>query len=85
MHTHIYLLTISLPLVTVLLIFGMKYFAAVQQAKARLAQDEAYRQLSAGLAQSQAEMAAQLAAMAATLARLESRTAAVEQILKQVE
>jgi hypothetical protein len=30
-------------------------------------------------------MTAQLAAMAATLARLESRTAAVEQILKQVE
>jgi Tfp pilus assembly protein PilO len=85
MHTNIYLLTISLPLVTVLLIFGMKYFAAVQQARARLAQDEAYRQLSAGLAQSQAEMAAQLASMAATLARLESRTAAVEQILKQVE
>jgi Tfp pilus assembly protein PilO len=85
MHTNIYLLTISLPLLTVLLIFGMKYFAAVQQARARLAQDEAYRQLSAGLAQSQAEMTAQLAAMAATLARLESRTAAVEQILKQVE
>jgi hypothetical protein len=85
MHTNIYLLTISLPLVTVLLIFGMKYFAAVQQARARLAQDEAYRQLSAGLAQSQAEMATQLASMAATLARLESRTAAVEQILKQVE
>jgi Tfp pilus assembly protein PilO len=85
MHTNIYLLTISLPLLTVLLIFGMKYFAAVQQAKARLAQDEAYRQLSAGLAKSQAEMTAQLAAMAATLARLESRTAAVEQILKQVE
>jgi hypothetical protein len=48
MHTHIYLLTISLPLLTVLLIFGMKYFAA-------------------------------------TLSRLESRTAAMEQILKQVE
>jgi Tfp pilus assembly protein PilO len=85
MHTNIYLLTISLPFVTVLLVFGMKYFAAIQQAKARLAQDEAYRQLSAGLAQSQAETAAQLAAMAATLSRLESRTAAVEQILKQVE
>jgi Tfp pilus assembly protein PilO len=85
MHTNIYLLTISLPLVTVLLIFGMKYFAAVQQARARLAQDEAYRQLSAGLARSQAETAAHLASMAATLSRLESRTAAVEQILKQVE
>jgi uncharacterized membrane protein affecting hemolysin expression len=74
MSTSVYLLTICLPLVTVLLVFGMKYFAAVQQAKAKLAQDEAYRQL-----------AAQLAALSATLARLDARTASVEHILKQVE
>jgi hypothetical protein len=74
MSTSVYLLTICLPLVTVLLVFGMKYFAAVQQAKAKLAQDEGYR-----------ELAAQLAAMNATLARLEARSASVEQILKQVE
>jgi Tfp pilus assembly protein PilO len=79
------LLTICLPLVTVLLVFGMKYFAAVQQAKAKLAQDEAYRQLAAPAAQSQAETAAQLAALSATLARLDARTASVEHILKQVE
>jgi Tfp pilus assembly protein PilO len=85
MHTSIYLLTLGLPLLTVLLVFGMKYFAAVQQARSRLAQDEAYRQLAAQAAQSQAEMTAQLAALGATLARLESRTASVEQILKQVE
>jgi Tfp pilus assembly protein PilO len=85
MHTSIYLLTLGLPLLTVLLVFGMKYFASVQQARSRLAQDEAYRQLAAQAAQSQAEMTAQLAALSATLARLESRTASVEQILKQVE
>jgi Tfp pilus assembly protein PilO len=85
MHTSIYLLTLGLPLLTVLLVFGMKYFASVQQARSRLAQDEAYRQLAAQAAQSQAEMTAQLAALGATLARLESRTASVEQILKQVE
>lgn len=74
MSTSVYLLTICLPLVTVLLVFGMKYFAAVQQAKAKLAQDEGYR-----------ELASQLAAINATLARLEARSASVEQILKQVE
>ena len=74
MSTSVYLLTLCLPLVTVLLVFGMKYFAAVQQAKAKLAQDEGYR-----------ELAAQLAAMNATLARLDARSASVEQILKQVE
>jgi hypothetical protein len=74
MSTSVYLLTICLPLVTVLLVFGMKYFAAVQQAKAKLAQDEGYR-----------ELASQLAVINATLARLEARSASVEQILKQVE
>jgi Tfp pilus assembly protein PilO len=85
MSTSVYLLTICLPLVTVLLVFGMKYFAAVQQAKAKLAHDEAWRQLAAQAAQSQAETAVQLAAMGAALARLEARSASVEQILKQVE
>ena len=47
MSEHIFLITIGLPLATLLLIFGMKYFAAIAQAKARLASDEAYRQLAA--------------------------------------
>jgi Tfp pilus assembly protein PilO len=85
MSPHIYLLTLCLPLLTVLLVVAIKNYSAVQQARARFAQDEAYRQLAAQAAQSQAETAAQLAAMSATLARLESRTASVEQILKQVE
>jgi Tfp pilus assembly protein PilO len=85
MSTSVYLLTLCLPLFTVLLVFGMKYFASVQQARSRLAHDEAWRQLAAQVAQAQADTAAQLAAMSASLARLESRTASVEQILKQVE
>ncbi len=85
MSPHIYLLTLGLPLLTVLLVVTIKQVSAVLQAKARLAQDDAYRALAAQVAQSQAETAAQLAAMGATLARLESRTASVEQILKQVE
>ena len=85
MSPHIYLLTLGLPLLTVLLVVSIKQVSAVLQARARLAQDDAYRTLAAQAAQSQAETAAQLAAMSATLARLESRTASVEQILKQVE
>jgi len=43
---HLYLLTICLPLGTVLLIFGMRYLAAVRQAKAQLDHNQAYRELA---------------------------------------
>ena len=43
MTTMLYLLTLVLPLATVLIVFAMRYYAIVQQAKARLANDDAYR------------------------------------------
>ncbi|MDQ1813047.1 hypothetical protein RBA41_06985 [Massilia sp. CCM 9210] len=85
MSEHVFLITIGLPLATVLLIFGMKYFAAIQQAKARLASDEAYRQLAAQAAAAQTETAAALAAVNAHLAELKTRVAAVEKMLRDVE
>ena len=85
MSKDVYLLTLCLPLLTVLLVVAIKHVSAVLQARARFAQDDAYRQLAAQAAQSQAETAAQLSAMNAALASLESRTAGVERILKQVE
>jgi Tfp pilus assembly protein PilO len=85
MHEHVYLLTIGLPLLTILLVFGMRYYAAVQQAKARLANDDAYRAVAEKAVSAQADTANALAAMNATLADLKSRLAAVEKILKEVE
>jgi septal ring factor EnvC (AmiA/AmiB activator) len=85
MSKQVYLLTLCLPLLTVLLVVAIRHVSAVLQARARSAQDDAYRQLAAQAAQSQAETAAQLSALNATLALLESRTASVERILKQVE
>ncbi len=85
MSQTVYLLTICLPLATLLLVFGMKYLSAVQQARARLANDEAYRQLAAQAGAAQADTAATLAAMAATLADLNGRLAAMEKILREVE
>ena len=78
MAEHVYLLTLLLPLATVLIIFGMKYYAAVQQAKARLASDDAYRQVAEQAAAAQAEAAA-------ALADLKVRLTAIEKILKEVE
>ena len=85
MAEHVYLLTLFLPLGTVLLIFGMKYYAAVQQAKARLASDEAYRQVAEQAAAAQAFTAATLAAMNAMLGDVKARLAVVEKILREVE
>jgi signal transduction histidine kinase len=85
MDPHIFLTVISLPFVTILLVFGMKYFSAIQQAKARSANDEAYRQLAAQVVAAQADTAATLAAIDTSLADLKTRLAALEKILKEVE
>jgi hypothetical protein len=81
----IYLLTICLPLGTALLIFGMKYLAAIQQAKARLAQEHAWREVAAGASQAQADTARALASIQTSLAALETRLGSVERVLKEVE
>ena len=81
----LYLLTISLPLATLLIIFGMRYFAMIQQAKARLANDDAYRQLAQKAATAGAEAASALTSIQASMADTASRLAAIEKVLKAVE
>lgn len=85
MSESVYFLTIILPLATVLLVFAMRYYAAVQQARAHLANDNAYRQIAEQSAAAQAETARRLASMDATLSDLKSRLATVEKVLKEVE
>jgi hypothetical protein len=85
MSATIYLLTICLPLATILLVFGMRSYSAVQQARLRLANDEAYRKLAEKSAAAQAEAATALASISATLAELKSRVGAIEKVLKEVE
>jgi hypothetical protein len=85
MSEPIYLLTICLPLVTILLVFGMRHYAAVQQAKLRYANDEAYRQLAEQAVATQAETATALAGMTAALADVKARVALIEKVLKEVE
>lgn len=75
MSEKIFLITISLPLITILLVFAMRYFAAVQQAKVRVAADETARLNSEKT----------LAAMAATLDDVRSRVVAIERMLKEVD
>ena len=46
MRVSMYLLTICLPLATVLIVFAMKYISAALQARARLANDGLYQALA---------------------------------------
>lgn len=85
MSDFIYLLSMGLLFGTILLVFGMRYFSAMQQSKARLANDGAYRQIAAQAATAQAETATALSSIGATLADVQSRLTAVEKILKEVE
>ena len=80
-----YLLTLVLPLATILIVFGMHYYAAVQQARARLTNDDAYRQLAESASAAQSQIATSMAAMEANLSDVRTRMAAVETILKAVE
>jgi Tfp pilus assembly protein PilO len=84
MAEHVYLLTILLPLWTILLVFGMKYFSSYQQARARMAEDQAYRQMTEKAAAAQSQTAAALVAIQDGLAELRTRLASVEKILKDV-
>lgn len=85
MSEKVYFLTIGLLLVTILLVFGMRYFSAFQQAKARLANDEAYRKIAEKAVATQAETATALSSIQAALADARTRLTAIEKILKEVE
>jgi epoxyqueuosine reductase QueG len=88
MHEHIesiLLAALFFPSAAAVLIFAMKYGSAVAQARVRLGQDEAYRELAAKAATSQAGITAALSSFGTVLAEIQSRLAVVEKILKDVE
>jgi len=66
------------PAAASVLVFSMKYGSAVLQARVRLGEDQAYRDIAA-------QAAAAQAGTAAALADIQSRLAAIEKILKDVE
>jgi hypothetical protein len=88
MHEHIESILLAaffFPSAAAVLIFAMKYGSAVAQARVRLGQDEAYRELAAKAATSQAGITAALSSFGTVLAEIQSRLAVVEKILKDVE
>lgn len=85
MSPTLYLMTICLPLLTILAVFGLRSHAAIQQAKARQGGEEAYRQIAEASVAAQSETVARLASIDTSVADLRARLAAVETILKAVE
>ena len=81
----IFLAAFFFPSAAAVLVFFMKYVSAVLQARVRLGQDEAYRDLAAKAAATQAEVAVALSSFAKVLEEIQSRLAVVEKILKDVE
>lgn len=84
MSENMYVFSLGLLFGTIIVVFAMRYFSSVQQARARLANDDAYRQLAAKAAAAQAETATALVSIGTTLADLKSRVAALEHLLKEV-
>lgn len=78
MSENIFFAAFFFPSAAAVIIFGMKYVAAIMEAKVRLKQDDAYRDIAAKAAAAQAETAA-------TLSEILARLAGLEKVLKEVE
>jgi len=73
------------PSFAAVLIYFMKYRAAVLQARVGAGQNEAYRAIAAKAAGGQAETAAAIASLGEVLGDIQSRLGAIEKVLKEVE
>jgi hypothetical protein len=81
----VFLLVTILVLVTIVLVFAMKYFAAIRQASQRIASEDGYRALAEKAARAQETSAELLGAINSGLTQIEMRLANVEKVLKEVE
>jgi hypothetical protein len=84
-HANTFLLVTILVLVTILLVFGMKYFSAARTGHARANSEEAYRELAEKAVALQAANAASQAAVQADFSEMKTRLAAIEKLLREVE
>ena len=84
-HPNAFILLTVFAFVTILLIFGMKYFSAARQIRIRLTSEDAYRELAEKTAIDQSTSAALLATVQANLSEMKSRLTTIEKVLREVE
>ena len=85
MSETLYLLSLLLFFGTIVLAFGMKYLAAIRQARARVLVEDAYRELAEKAIEAQSKSAASLTAIEAEIAQIKTRLATIDQVLRAVE
>lgn len=85
MSENVFFAAFFFPAAAAVLVFFMKYVSAVLQARVRLGQDEAYREIATKAATAQAETAAALASLGTSLEQIQSRLTVLEKILREVE
>jgi signal transduction histidine kinase len=81
----VFLLVTILLLVTIIIVFAMKYFAATRQARLRITSEASYRELAERTVQAQEKSAESLAALKSGMSQIETRLTSVEKVLKEVE
>ena len=84
MHPTIYLITISLPFITAIIVFAMKYASSYAAARAKLAEAADFKALTEAQAASLVQITASLKAIEADVSRQGTTMSSVETILKQV-
>ena len=85
MSESLYLLSIGLVLGTICLVFCIRAYSAVQQAKVRNASEATYRQIAEKAVASASENTTALASIQAALSDVRTRLIAIEKVLKEVE
>ena len=85
MSVPVFFSTIGIFFGTIVAVAAMRYFSAIRQAKARIAHDQAYRDIAAKAVADQADTAVALSDIQATLADLAVRLGGIERVLKEVE
>lgn len=85
MSETLYLLSLLLFFGTIVLAFGMKYLAAIRQARSRVLVEDAYRELAEKAVEAQSKNASSLAAIQAEITQIKTRLATIDEVLRAVE
>ena len=85
MSENIYLLTILLVLGTIVLVFGMRFYAVAYRVRVEVASADAYRDLADKSVSAESRNATSLSTLQTQLADLNVRLSGIEKILKEVE
>ncbi|SHH53745.1 hypothetical protein [Bradyrhizobium erythrophlei] len=83
-HSTVFSIMTALVLLTIVFVFGMKYFSAARQTTALADNQDAYRKLAELAATAQSTSAASLSALESDFAEMKSRLTSIEKILSEV-